>query len=266
MDSSKDRHEPISSEPEKINPVNSDSVQNDSKNGDSMNKNPEDIGSKNSGAFYPDPAWGDPIPQKKIGYKERISEFWGDNRIYTIWMAVVLVICFAVGYFISGSNPELSDELMKTIEQAMSGMNMDDSFQLFLQIFFNNARIALFAIAFGIVLGLFPLFIAIANGLMIGIVSEYIVRTQGLSYLLVGILPHGILELPAIVLAAGVGVRLGAVVFSKLVGRKVTWASFFKELSKAGYGYFYLIVPMLLVAAAIEVYVTGTLLDVLFVP
>ncbi|MDV0446231.1 hypothetical protein MsAg5_00590 [Methanosarcinaceae archaeon Ag5] len=212
-----------------------------------------------------DPSWGDPIPTQTPGYKKHLRSFLSVHKVYTLWMAVVFILCFAVGYMVSASNTELSDQLMETISTALGAVDTDSSFQLMIQIFFNNAQIALFAIAFGVVLGLFPLFIILANGIMVGVVSEYIARTAGFAYLLVGIVPHGIIELPMIILSAGVGFRLGAVVFSKLFGRNVTWKLFAQEVSEAGWGFFYFILPLLLLAAVVEVYVTGTLLSVLFV-
>ncbi|WNY24525.1 stage II sporulation protein M [Methanolapillus millepedarum] len=211
-----------------------------------------------------DPSWGDPVAVPSLGYKKNLFSFLSIHKVCTLWMAVIFIICFAVGYIVSASNPELSEQLMEMISGALGAADTENSFQLLLQIFFNNAQIALFAIAFGILLGLFPLFVIIANGLMVGVVSEYIIRTNGVVYLLIGIVPHGIIELPVIILSAGVGFRLGAVVFSKLIGRKVTWKMFNHEVSEAGWGFFYFILPLLLISAIIEVYVTGTLLNILF--
>jgi uncharacterized membrane protein SpoIIM required for sporulation len=69
------------------------------------------------------------------------------------------------------------------------------------------------------------------------------------------ILPHGIVELPAAIIATGMAVRLGAVIVSPPSGMTVTQgvllalADFLKILV-------FLVLPMLIVAAMLEVWLT----------
>ena len=68
------------------------------------------------------------------------------------------------------------------------------------------------------------------------------------------IVPHGVLELPAIFLGTSIGLRLGAHAWRWLAGKADK--TLFSELGDGLRIYFSLIVPLLLVAAAVEVYVT----------
>ncbi len=74
-------------------------------------------------------------------------------------------------------------------------------------------------IGLGIFFGFFPVLSLITNGMMIGVVLLQAAVKTGESPLLIfitTILPHGILELPAIILAAAFGMRLGITLFGTL--------------------------------------------------
>ena len=61
---------------------------------------------------------------------------------------------------------------------------------------------------FGIVLGIFSIITAIANGYLLGFVSLLVVKQAGISVLW-KLFPHGIFELPALFISLGLGLRLG---------------------------------------------------------
>jgi uncharacterized membrane protein SpoIIM required for sporulation len=76
-----------------------------------------------------------------------------------------------------------------------------------------------------------------------------------LTFLAAFILPHGILEIPAIILAGGALLRVGATLTSPAGGRTMgeallqSLADWFKIMVA-------LVLPMLLVAAVLEIFVT----------
>jgi len=69
------------------------------------------------------------------------------------------------------------------------------------------------------------------------------------------ILPHGIVELPAAIIATGMALRLGAVVISPPSGMTVTQGvlSALADFLKV---FVFLVLPMLVVAAMLEVWLT----------
>ncbi|MDV0446230.1 hypothetical protein MsAg5_00580 [Methanosarcinaceae archaeon Ag5] len=205
-----------------------------------------------------------PNPSHGLGkrYKTKLFKFLSDHKIYTFWMTAVFAVCFAAGYLLSAASPELMDELIKLLSDSMASES-ENSFLKTIDIFLNNTRVTVLAVALGFVFGLFPLVTIAFNGAIIGMVSEYSIRMIGLDFLLVGLVPHGIIELPIIILSTAVGFRLGVRTFSKIIG-KITWDALAKDFLSAGWGYLFFMLPLLLVAAVIEIYITGTLLDVLF--
>lgn len=88
---------------------------------------------------------------------------------------------------------------------------------LFWLIFWNNASKSLLIIALGLFFGVFPLFFLLANGLLLGYVCMVSAQKQSWLYVIKTILPHGILEIPAIIVACAFGLRLGVMVLKILL-------------------------------------------------
>lgn len=79
----------------------------------------------------------------------------------------------------------------------------------------NNTRVSILAFAFGMTCGVFTVVILFYNGIILGVVAaDYLLAGQGV-FLAGWLLPHGSLEIPAILIAGQAGLLLG----SALVGR-----------------------------------------------
>lgn len=133
-------------------------------------------------------------------------------------------------------------------------------FAVFKEIFLNNLMACLTLIGFGVFFG-FPTISSIAtNGLLLGyvlMVSGQKVGDSIWNIFLTKILPHGVFELPAIFIAAALGLRVGLAVYwtlisifrkSSRVQARTTWEGLGKRLPVL----LGLIVVLLLVAASIE--------------
>jgi stage II sporulation protein M len=92
----------------------------------------------------------------------------------------------------------------------------------------------------------------------VGVIVYLVARERGLLFILLGLLPHGILELPMVFLSAAIGLRLGHQAFSALIGRPTQIKREFKEGLMF---YFRWILPLLLVAAIIETFITPLILS-----
>jgi len=70
---------------------------------------------------------------------------------------------------------------------------------------------------------------------------------------LAAIIPHGIIELPMVILSVAIGLRLGQQAMYAIMGRGVRIKD---ELVKGIYVFMYWIMPMLFVAAMVETFIT----------
>lgn len=129
---------------------------------------------------------------------------------------------------------------------------------LALMIFANNAVKTLLVIVLGIAFAIVPLVFVLVNGVAIGVVLHLATQSKGLAYSILAIVPHGVFELPAVLCGAAIGLMLG----NKAI-RRLFRKSEFKvgpELSRALKIFATTIVPLLLIGAITEAYLTAALL------
>jgi stage II sporulation protein M len=180
---------------------------------------------------------------------------------------LVFVAGLVMGYAFSERFDAFLQNQLEGLRQLsrMIGDKPNSSLYLFGIIFLNNALKSILIIFSGALLAFIPIFFLVINGMIIGYLAVMQVKADHLSLLLKGLLPHGIIEIPAIVLASAFGIRLGTIVFKGLLtmissrGR----AAFLEEIRqflKVVPALAVLLVVSLLVAAIIESTVTPWLM------
>jgi len=122
------------------------------------------------------------------------------------------------------------------------------SFEMFIAILSNNVLASFIFLASGIVVGVPPLLFIIVNGFFVGWISYSVASELGLGYVVSSLLPHGIIEIPAITLCAAMGVGLGYQLINKL--RRIGGLQAYVQESLSLF--VRRIVPLLIVAAIIE--------------
>ncbi len=173
-------------------------------------------------------------------------------------MTLIFLIALVISYILGSFYPEVFEYLFN-----FGGLPDEGSISVMLYIFFNNTRIVFMLMFLGFIFGLLPVAIILVNGFTVGIVAEYTIKNEGLLFLLTGLLPHGIVEIPIILLAAGVGFSSGLLAYRTLF-KHVTFETFKQSFIGATWIFFLFALPLLFVAAIIEVYVTSPLLGVIF--
>lgn len=168
--------------------------------------------------------------------------FIKELKNYFIFSISLFIMAGIIGFFFS---PYLSfiDEIIKGLISKTTGLT---TLELIVFIFKNNLQAALLSFILGIMIAIFPVVTCFFNGLLLGYVLNRVWLLSGFSDFW-RILPHGIFELPAIIIAIALGIRLG---FSPFLYRK---GHGFKETIYKGIKTFLLIVvPLLVIAAIIE--------------
>ena len=163
-----------------------------------------------------------------------------------VYYALGIFFAFAlIGYFFPAP-PALSEKIFQFVEELFKQTEGMSWSQLTSFIFFNNLQSSFFGLFLGIFFGLFSITALIANGYLVGFVSSVVSEKESILSLW-RLLPHGIFEIPAILISAGLGIKLGTFIFQK--NKKET----LKELVlKSLKTFFFVIVPLLIVAALIE--------------
>ncbi|MFW6029719.1 MAG: stage II sporulation protein M [Halanaerobiales bacterium] len=135
-------------------------------------------------------------------------------------------------------------EFIQEVMEITRDMNF---LELLIYILKNNLTVSLMGALLGaIAFGAFPLVITLFNGYAIGYISRFTVMESGFSSLIM-LLPHGIFELPAVILSLGMGLKLGMFIFAKNKKKKFSY-----DLRNILRVFVFVIIPLLTLAATIE--------------
>jgi stage II sporulation protein M len=150
---------------------------------------------------------------------------------------------------------ELIGQLGAALEPLASIGNL--SILLFFIIFINNAIKALGLVLLGILLGLPPVLLVALNGFVLGGLGSALESAKGWTYVMASFMPHGVIEIPVILLAAALGLTVGMESLKWLLRRESRVKSQLSDCLKV---YLRWVLPGLAVAAIIEAFVTPLLI------
>jgi stage II sporulation protein M len=134
------------------------------------------------------------------------------------------------------------------------------SIALALLVFINNAVKALGTVLLGILLGLPPVFFIGLNGFILGGLGSALESARGWTYVIASFVPHGVIEIPVILLATALGLTIGMESLKWLARRESRVKS---QLSDSLKVYVRWVLPGLAVAAIIEGFVTPLLIGLI---
>lgn len=202
---------------------------------------------------------------------EDIKKVLRDSKPYIIVSALLMVGGIVLGVVLQDALGGLFEGIF---EELMGEAEKVRSIPLYQQVFFifgNNSRVTIFSgviAAFIPLLGPFlPVFTMFTNGVVIGLAPG--IFDMNWVHFTVAILPHGVLELPALVLASAVGLKFSISMLKAVLGYFFHPAGlsgeevFFREV-KPGWQslkLFAAIIPLLVVAALIEVFISPWVLE-----
>jgi stage II sporulation protein M len=201
-----------------------------------------------------------------MAFKALFANF-KDMTKYFVAAALVLTAGIVLGYGYSDRFDTILQSQIAGLRDLAKMIQEKDHSTLWLLgfIFLNNGIKSIFIIAAGVFFGILPIAFLLINGMVIGYLAQMQAETDQLTLFLKGILPHGVLEIPAIVIACAYGIKLGSIMASGLlraIGVR-TKGEFAAELS----GFIKLFMPLaalligvLFIAAVIEATITPWLI------
>ncbi len=165
----------------------------------------------------------------------------------------------AIGFCIAVWVPGSVDGLLRVFTDAAVeiGMYQVTGFPLMATILANNLLSLLLVIAVGLlpILHLPALSLGVNALLLGGLAAFYHTTGRGLAAYFAGTLPHGVVELTALVLSCAAGLYVCRASTYRLLGR-IDHKTLARTLSEALRVYTHWIVPLLVVSAALEAFVT----------
>ena len=177
---------------------------------------------------------------------------------YSFLLSLFLfLISVYAGYSLSERFPVSMLEMLREI---FVGTEEWHPFLLMVFIFLNNSLKCFLVILLGFIFGIVPLLFVAINGFIVGLITFEVEKLIGLPFALAATLPHGVIEIPMVLLSSAIGIRIGYETVNKMRGK----GSIKRELRR-GIKFFALrILPLLLLAAIIEAFVTPLIIYSLF--
>lgn len=191
-----------------------------------------------------------------MNWKEDVS-YLRSIRPYIILSVTLFLAAAALGFVISISHPDLAASTVGDVAEKLRWILDLSPEKMMLAIFVNNLFASAMALLLGVGFGIVPLIVVVVNGLVVGLVVHQAILVAGAAFVIVAILPHGIIELPTVLVCVGVGFRLGHLMIKTLMGME---ADLEGEL-RAALRLLRWVVLFLFIAAAIETFITPVLIQ-----
>ena len=173
------------------------------------------------------------------------------NLIFYLLLAtVLLLISLMLGLTTS---LEISGDTLEQFKQTLEPLMSLSPIALLFIIFFNNAIKILGAIVLGIMLGFPPLIFVTFNGYIVGLIISALKSATSYGVIIASLAPHGIIEMPILVLATALGLTIGAESLKYVTRRKSQVRVQLRQGIKI---YLKWILISLFIAAIIEVFIT----------
>jgi stage II sporulation protein M len=154
---------------------------------------------------------------KKSGFYEYVNnnfkDSWGyvkESKNYILLTFALFIVSGVLGYLLPDLFREQLTALIKELIEQTKGLGL---FGMISFIITNNIKSSFFGLFLGIFFGIIPLGMVIVNGFLIGFVSNTAVSEAGIT-ILWKLLPHGIFEIPAVIISIGLGIKLGLFLIS----------------------------------------------------
>lgn len=185
-------------------------------------------------------------------------------RMHMLIAAGVFLTCAVIGYLSAVNNEDFARTVLgygyveMTIENIKSGQPLDvynqsEPWRMFLHIAYNNIMILLRTVGFGLLPVVGAAYLLIPNGVMVGTFMGLFAKYNQLPTATLGIWIHGTLEISAIVIGCGAAIRVTeAVLHPHTYPRMEAFVRGVRQAVLVAIG----MVPLLLVAALLEGYVT----------
>ncbi len=179
------------------------------------------------------------------------------------WWLLVAIFLFSIGLALGLATPGgilgVPSEDIAAFEELADFVTPLPQALIFVFIFIKNVLVILMSFVLSPFLCLVPVIALFINGGIIGLVSTSVIQEKSLGYLLAGLLPHGILEFPALIMGEAVALSFGTAVILALF--KKERRDLLLPNLRRNLRYLVIALILLLPAAIIETYVTPLLLD-----
>ncbi|MBQ2751710.1 MAG: stage II sporulation protein M [Oscillospiraceae bacterium] len=196
-------------------------------------------------------------------------KFLKSIRKQLLILALLFVVIAVIAYFAMGSlyqtQPEVIEEHIGELAEMLNTKDIIDEAGKMdaIKLFFGNFYAAMAAVSYGMIPFLFlPALSLLTNAAVIGVITAIFKAKEigGVIDTLVGILPHGIFEIPALLLCVAFGLNL-SLLGTRILRRKASKYDLYEFSAETARALVLAVVPLLIAAAVVESYITPIIMD-----
>lgn len=199
----------------------------------------------------------------KKQYSICFAFFVDELKRIILMAAFAAVILTLVSTLYVKNNPDVGWEWMRNFIASMSFTEVfDDAGNLsVVGLLLNNVRACMAAIGLGIIPFLFlPVIALVTNSAIIGTLFGLSMELGlPIGTMIAGILPHGIFEIPALIMAISLGIYVCKGITMRILKKRE--GSLREDLADAGRFLALIILPLIITAAVIEAYITPLVIE-----
>ena len=203
-------------------------------------------------------------------YKLEVKRVMFELRLPILVMVVIAVLAIGIsfqwsidqiGNFTNGTQPEKVNEMFSQLQESPVLAGLGENFSA-PYIFGHNVRAVFIILLAGLVsFSVLGIFVYLINLGVVGVVLAAFgfMGYSPVNLAFAGLLPHGIFEIPALIIASAAVLRIGAVLVTPQSGRSlgVVILDVLADWLKVTLG---IVIPLLAIAAVIEAYLTPVIL------
>jgi stage II sporulation protein M len=194
------------------------------------------------------------------GFFSSLSSFQREFLRYFSISLIIFVAGCVGGFLTARADPVFGETLLTLFQDLVSNEIMaDDPPYLALQLFLNNLQACVLLFIGGAAFGIVTLFVLSFNGIVIGGIMEVVGGKTGGLVMLAAIIPHGIFEIPVVLVSSALGMMLGRAVVLEFIGQ----GDASLQAMKLGTIFVKYIIPFIAFAACVEAFITPAVLQLM---
>lgn len=168
-------------------------------------------------------------------------------RPYILILALLFGVSFLAG---SLAPPSIRRQMTEVFQIVVANYQALSGGTLFFNVLVQNVLATIFVLVSGAIVGIVPTFAVSSNGFGLGVLYRQASEVSGASKAVLKVLPYGVFEIPALLIAASYGLWIGVMVVRRMRGRESSPLR--DNIEYSFRRYFALVFPLLVIAAAIE--------------
>ncbi|MEZ5335482.1 MAG: stage II sporulation protein M [Methanolobus sp.] len=185
--------------------------------------------------------------------REKFVVYINELKPFVLASLALFIISTVSGYMYYSLDPSYALNSLEGMEELAAMLEGLSPIEIMLLIFVNNSVKMFFSILLGFLLGIIPFIFLVMNGFIIGIFAHYQTVENGALFVIAGLTPHGIIEIPMLIISSAVGMKIGFTALQALSSKPVSLKD---ELIKGIKFYLHWLFPLILLAAIIETFIT----------